>query len=137
MAALCANAALLLCILTAMLSRSNLPSISAAFAAEPAPQPIAGGDGIYLMPAQFGPSKWGCLVMDTHAQTLCAYEFYSGDKQLRLVAARSIRYDRRLEDFSTLPSPGEVQQWTTPAGAPGKTVPAQPAPTSAPQQGPP
>jgi hypothetical protein len=109
--ALYLNAALLAGILVALLCGARTPSfLSAAFAAGPAPQPIAGGSGIYLMPAQFSQNQWGCYVMDVDAQTLCAYQ-WMGDKKLRLVAARGFRHDRQLHDFNTdNPTPEEVEK---------------------------
>src|SRR5688572_23078961 len=98
--ALYMNAALLLAILVALLSGGRMPSLlPAAYAAPGSPQPIAGGSGIYLMPGQFTSNTWGCYVMDVDAQTLAAYKWFEGDKNLRLVAARSFRNDRRLHDF--------------------------------------
>ena len=109
--ALYLNAALLLSILVAMLARGNP---QAAYAAIPAPQPIAGGANLYLMPAQFSANKWGCYVLDIDAQTLMAY-YYSPKNDgtdLQLVAARKITYDRRLTNFnSTEPSWMEVKKW--------------------------
>ena len=103
------NAALLLAILAALLAGARTPSFLAdAYAAPPAPQPIAGGGGIYVMPAQFSPSQWGCYVMDVEAQTLCAYQWFP-EKKLRLVAARSFKHDRQLHDFNTdNPTPADV-----------------------------
>src|SRR4051794_16418010 len=111
--ALYVNAALLLAILVAVMSGGNgsrFPSVlPAAYAAAPAPQPIAGGGGLYLMPAQFAGNQWGCYIMDVDAQTLAAYRWFDGDKKLRLVAARSFRNDRKLENFNTdNPMPDEV-----------------------------
>ena len=109
--ALYLNAALLLCILVALLARGNSGT---AFAAIPSPQPIAGGANLYLMPAQFSANKWGCYVLDIDAQTLLAY-YYSPKNDgtdLQLVAARKITYDRRLTNFnSTEPSWMEVKKW--------------------------
>jgi len=109
--ALYINAALLLCILVALLAHGNAGT---AFAAIPSPQPIAGGANLYLMPAQFSANKWGCYVLDIDAQTLLAY-YYSPKNDgtdLQLVAARKITYDRRLTNFnSTDPSWMEVKKW--------------------------
>jgi hypothetical protein len=110
--ALYVNAAVLLAVLVAMLSRGG-PSISVlprAFGAEGG-QPIAGGGSLYLMPGQMSLNKFGCYVMDTDAQTLCVYEYYAGDKALRLVAARNFRHDRRLGNFNTDPDPRDVEKW--------------------------
>jgi hypothetical protein len=111
--ALYVNATVLLAVLVALLSRGGGPSISVlprAFGAEGA-QPIAGGGSLYLMPGQMSLNKFGCYVMDTDAQTLCVYEYYAGDKALRLVAARNFRNDRRLGNFNTDPDPREVEKW--------------------------
>ena len=110
--ALYINASLLLAVLVALLSGARMPSmLSEAYAAPPAPQPIAGGSGMYLMPAQFADKNWGCYLMDVDAQTLCAYQWFPGDKKLRLVAARDFHNDRRLQNFNTdNPTPADVAQ---------------------------
>jgi hypothetical protein len=78
--------------------------------AQQVPQPIAGGAGLFLMPAQFASNKWGCYVMDVDAQTLVAYEYNPSDRSLRLVAARSFVFDRQLRDYNTFPAPRDVQK---------------------------
>src|SRR5690349_10766124 len=109
--ALCANAVLLFAVLIVLLARSGNNSFpeSMAFAAAPgagAPQPSAGGPGgIYIMPGQMQKERWGCFVMDVNRETLIAYEYFPGTRQLQLAAARSIHFDRALEDFNTDPSP--------------------------------
>jgi hypothetical protein len=107
--ALYVNATLLLAVLVALLTGARTPSfLPEAYGTQLSPQPIAGGGGIYVMPAQFSQTQWGCYVMDVEAQTLCAYQWF-GDKKLRLVAARSFRNDRQLHDFNTdNPTPADV-----------------------------
>jgi hypothetical protein len=110
--ALYLNAALLLSILVALLAGGRGPSfLPAAFAQlNESPAPIAGGGGVYVMPAQFTQNQWGCYVLDVPAQTLCAYQWF-GDKKFRLVAARSFEHDRQLHDFNTdNPTPAEVKK---------------------------
>jgi hypothetical protein len=108
--ALYLNAAILAAILVTIISRDDAPGlIPAAWAQNQAP--IAGGAGFFVMPAQFSDNAWGCYLLDVDTQTLCAYQWFLGEKQLRLVAARNFRYDRRLANFNTdHPSPAEVQQ---------------------------
>ena len=109
--ALYVNAALLLAILVAVVSGGRLPSVLPGAYAQQQPAPIAGGSGIYLMPAQFGTNVWGCYVMDVDAQTLCAYEYRPVPGKLRLVTARSIQHDRKLKRFNIDdPSPEEVEK---------------------------
>jgi len=104
--ALWANALLLAAILLSLLNKNTSPST--AFAQQQ--PPIAGGAGVFVMPAQIEPTKWGAYLLDVDAQTLCVYQFYPGEKQLRLVAARDYKYDRKLKRFNTEnPTPNEVK----------------------------
>jgi len=104
------NAAVLSAVLVVLLSRNSVPSfLSAAMAQTQAP--IAGGSGVFVMPAQFAERTWGCYLLDADGQTLCAYQYFPGEKQLRLIAARNYRYDRKLTDFNTdHPKPQEVKE---------------------------
>jgi len=105
-----ANAAALCMIALALWGRAEAPSILPAAFAQQVPQPIAGGAGLFLMPAQMSPSTWGCYVMDVDAQTLVAYQYYPGDRKLRLMAARDFSFDRFLKEFNTDdPTPADVK----------------------------
>jgi len=106
--ALYLNAGLLAAVLIVLLSRGG-GGASSAMAAPAMPQ-IGGGGGLYMMPAQFTQNNFGCFLMDIDKQTLVAYEYLQGSKQLRLVAARYFRYDRDLQDFNTSPSPKEIER---------------------------
>ncbi len=102
-------AALLAANLIATLARSDTPSIlPAAFAQQGRQPPIAGGGGLFVMPAQLSGNTWGAYLMDVDRGTLCVYQFFPGTRQLLLVASRKFTNDTRLENFNTSPSPGEV-----------------------------
>jgi hypothetical protein len=90
-------------------------------------QPIAGGGSLYLMPGQLSLNTFGCYVMDTDAQTLCVYQYFPGEKELRLLAARSFRHDRRLGNFNTIPDPREVEKWVELERSRGRAQPGAPA----------
>jgi hypothetical protein len=110
--ALYINAALLLAVLVAFLGRGNTPAfLSGAYGAPLSPQPIAGGANLYLMPAQFSQTTWGCYVLDIDTQALCAYRYRptNDGTDLQLVAVRKISYDRKLTNFNTSPTPTEVK----------------------------
>lgn len=132
--ALCLNAALLLAILFVLASREGrLTLASPALADATAPQqvPIAGGNGLFVMPAQLSPNTWGCYLMDIDHQTLCVYQYSPGEKMLRLAAARNVQYDRRLGNFNTTPSPQEIKNLVEREQEPPRT--AMPPPAKLPQ----
>jgi len=107
--ALWANAALLAIIAILMLTRTGGPSLLPAAFAQNQP-PIAGGAGVFVMPCQVQTNVWGAYMLDVDAKTLAIYQYLPGDKRLRLLAARSYKYDTRLENFNTdNPTPREVR----------------------------
>ena len=103
--ALYANAAVLLAILIALLARNTSQPALAQY--QPA---IGGGGGVFLVPAQFSRDTYGCYLLDVDAQTLCAYRFDSMQSTLKLAAARSFRFDRKLGNFNVAaPTPSDVK----------------------------
>ena len=108
--ALYVNAALLLALLLALLARGdNGPNLLPAALAQNQQAAIGGGAGVFIVPAQFSENSYGCYIMDVDAQTVCAYQYFG--KQLRLVAARHFRWDRRLHQFnSENPTPDDVRK---------------------------
>jgi len=128
--ALYLNAALLAAILVALLARNDSPGLLPAAFAQNQP-PIAGGAGFFVMPAQFAEKIWGCYLLDVDTQTLCAYQYFQGEKQLRLVAARNFRYDRRLANFNTdNPTPQEVRELVEKEQADERVLNSNDAPVS-------
>src|SRR5438046_1958035 len=110
--ALYLNAAAMVLIALALFCRSGATSrlpgmLSTALAQNQLP--IGGGAGVFIVPAQFNSNNFGCYIMDVDAQTLCAYQYFPAEKNLRLVAARSFKYDRHLGNFNTTMPPSEVK----------------------------
>jgi hypothetical protein len=109
--ALWANAALLAVILVVLLTRNGAPSLlPSAYAQQQQNANIAGGGGVYIMPAQLAQNQWGCYLLDIDSQDLVAYLYSPADRKLRFVAARNYKYDRRLSNYSTEPAPKDVQK---------------------------
>jgi hypothetical protein len=100
-----AVAVLLLANLLVVLSRGR--PADTAFAQQP---PIAGGAGVFVMPAQISQNMWGCYLLDVDAGTLCVYQYFPGKKELQLLSARDYRFDRRLKNYNTSPSPEEIEE---------------------------
>lgn len=136
--ALCVNAVLLAGVMVVMLTRESSPRLIPAAMGQVPQQTLApaGGAGLFLMPAQFSDNVWGCYIMDVDQQTLCAYTVSGNPPQMKLVAARDFRYDRRLRNFNTAsPAPQEVRDRvekelhdTRAGGAAARPVPPQAAP---------
>lgn len=103
--ALWVNAVLLGGILVTLVGR-GLPG-NDAFAQQAMP-PIAGGGGLFFMPGQIDANLYGVYVMDVDRQTLMVYDYYRGEKSLRLIAARDIRFDRDLRRYNTAPDPDDI-----------------------------
>jgi len=77
-------------------------------------QPQFSGDGsIMVMPIQVGRESYGLAMVDTDSQTLWIYELNNrapAYNRLRLLAARSWRYDRLLQRYNTAePKPEQVK----------------------------
>ena len=97
--ALYVNAGLLAALLVAVLARQGVPGLTASALAQAEPA-IAGGAGIFVMPAQFSSNVWGCYIMDVDQQTLCAYTVSGSPPKLKLIAARNFQHDRRLRNYN-------------------------------------
>ncbi len=76
-------------------------SLDRAALAQSTPQPgqLLGARGIYMMPAQLGPQTFGVYLMDVDSGTLCVYKALPDTSRFRLMAARSFKNDRFLEDY--------------------------------------
>lgn len=114
---------MLVAILAVLLGRESHPPMLPMAFGQAQPPGIAGGAGLFIMPAQFSQTVWGCYVMDVDQQTLCAYTASGSPPKLRLVAARDIRHDRRLRNYNTSdPSPAEVQDLVAKEAASGRVI---------------
>jgi hypothetical protein len=60
---------------------------------------LLGARGIYMMPAQLGPTTFGVYLMDVDSGTICVYKAIPETSRFRLMAARSFKNDRFLEDY--------------------------------------
>lgn len=61
---------------------------------------LLGARGIYMMPAQLGPTAFGVYLLDVDSQTLCVYRALPDTSHFRLMATRSFQHDRFLTDFN-------------------------------------
>lgn len=104
------NAVLMVGVIVVLLSRDHAPSFLPAAYGQQAPQPIAGGGGIFLMPGQLSQNTYGCFVMDVDQQTLMVYEYRADVRKLRFMAGRDFSNDRKVHNVNTEPTPADVKQ---------------------------
>ena len=73
---------------------------------------LAAAEGVIAVPAQLSADIYGLYLIDTHNETILLYSYVGPwERGLRLLSARSFRYDRRLSEFNTSkPSPQEVRK---------------------------
>ena len=77
-------------------------------------QPQWGSEGdVSVMGIQIDRDRYGVAMVDRTSETIWIYEINSrgaGQNRLRLLAARSWRYDRRLEDLNNAePRPEQIR----------------------------
>jgi hypothetical protein len=102
-------AILLAIIATALVMRSpDVFGVQRAFGGDPPPP---GARGVYAFTGQLAENRYGLFLMDVDAGNIWCYEYLPGTRKLMLVAARTYRYDRYLEDYSNDPqtTPEKVQ----------------------------
>ena len=108
-AALYVVAGLLALNLVATLAKNDRMVLPAAWGADAARQaPIAGGGGMFVMPAQLDRDSWGAYLMDIDRGTLCVYQYLRGKRSLELVAARKFTGDTKIENMNTFPTMQEM-----------------------------
>ena len=69
---------------------------------------------VIAVPIQLGRDSYGLAMIDNESQTLWVYEFNTRGQtfdQLRLIAARSFEFDRKLTEWNTgTPTPTQVEK---------------------------
>jgi hypothetical protein len=53
---------------------------------------------------------YGLYLVDLKNGTIMVYEYLSGKRQLRLMAARTYQFDVQLDEYNTEPSPREIKK---------------------------
>lgn len=70
----------------------------------------SGGPGVYIVAGQISSNTYGLYLVDYDNQTICVYQYSPGDRKLRLMSARTYRFDVKLDEFNTFdPTPREVR----------------------------
>jgi len=65
-------------------------------------------DGVFAIAGQLTRETYGLYLVDVQNGTICLYEYLNRDRCLRLMAARTFVYDRKLDSYNTKPLPADV-----------------------------
>lgn len=65
---------------------------------------------VFAVAGQVERDTYGLYLVDLENNTICVYQYLPSVRKLRLMAARTTQYDRRLEDFNTEPPPREMKK---------------------------
>ncbi len=71
-----------------------------------------GGNGeVFVVAGQVTQGTYGLFLVDTKNETVCVYQYLPQTRKLKLMAARTYRFDTKLDDYnSDGPSPAEVKK---------------------------
>lgn len=71
-----------------------------------------GGNGeVFVVAGQVTNGTYGLFLVDTKNETICVYQYLPQTRKLKLMAARTYRFDTKLDDYnSDGPSPEEVKK---------------------------
>jgi len=99
---------LLAAIAAGLLVEVGLTASSAARA--PLAAGSAGGDSVLVVAGQVTRDSYGLYLVDQENRTICVYQWSPGERKLRLLAARTYAFDRKLDQYNTEPDPLEIKK---------------------------
>ena len=70
-----------------------------------------GGRDMLVVGGQITKDSYGLYLVDTKRQSLCVYQWLPGTRKLRLMAARTFKFDVQLDEYNAdKPTPSEVKR---------------------------
>jgi len=70
-----------------------------------------GGNDMLVVGGQITKDSYGLYLVDMKRQSLCVYQWLPGTRKLRLMAARTLKYDVQLDEYNAdKPTPSEVKR---------------------------
>ncbi len=87
--------------------------VEAGMGLAPAQAQIAGtgkAGNVFAVAGQVERDTYGLYLVDLENSTICVYQYLPSVRKLRLMAARTTQYDRRMEDYNTEPPPREMKK---------------------------
>ena len=70
-----------------------------------------GGNDMLVVGGQITKDSYGLYLVDMKRQSLCVYQWLPGTRKLRLMAARTFKYDVQLDEYNAdKPTPRDVKR---------------------------
>ena len=70
-----------------------------------------GCSDMLVVGGQITKDSYGLYLVDTKKQALCVYQWLPGTRKMRLMAARTFKYDVQLDEYNAdKPTPSEVKR---------------------------
>ena len=70
-----------------------------------------GGSDMLVVGGQITKDSYGLYLVDTKKQALCVYQWLPGTRKMRLMAARTFKYDVQLDEYNAdKTTPSEVKR---------------------------
>ena len=92
--------------------------------------PATRTDPVLVVGGQISAQTYGLYLVDYEQKTICVYEYMPKDRKLRLMAARTYRFDSQLDEFNTdkpLPSRGTAARGSATSARRGRLTPPETA----------
>jgi DNA mismatch repair ATPase MutS len=70
----------------------------------------AKSQSLFAVAGQVDKDTFGLYLVDLENGTICVYQYLPNVRKLRLMAARSTLYDRKLEEYNTELPPREIKK---------------------------
>lgn len=100
-----------LVVVLAMFSAGLLVTLGVNLASAQA-QPVTAEskNGVFVVAGQISHETYGLYLVDYEKHTICVYQYHPKDRKLRLMAARTYRFDVQLDEYNTSePLPRDVK----------------------------
>jgi len=70
-------------------------------------------NGVFVVAGEISHETYGLYLVDYRNKTICVYQYDAGNRNLRLMAARTYKFDVKLDSYNTgEPSPASVRELT-------------------------
>jgi len=82
-------------------------------------------EDLFAVAGQITSDTYGLYLLDRKNGTICVYQWLSGTRKLRLLAARNYTFDLQLDEYNTEPLPRDIKKLVEQHRRLGETTPQE------------